>query len=66
MEGNAYRAFKGVALGRKNPEEAVGENVRADMALYKRQLTWFKRNQQIHWVENEKEAAGLVSAILKS
>lgn len=59
-----YRAFKDVALGRKTVEEGVGDFVRGDMALYKKQVTWFKRNQQVRWVKNAAEANGLVREFL--
>ena len=59
-----YRAFKDVALGRKTVEEGVRDFVRGDMALYKKQVTWFKRNQQVRWVENTAEADKLVHEFL--
>ena len=31
----------------------------------KRQMTWFKRNKNIHWIENYQQAAGLVQKFLK-
>ena len=30
----------------------------------KRQMTWFKRNKEIHWLKNLKEAAGLVNQFI--
>ena len=32
----------------------------------KRQMTWFKRNKEIHWLKNQKEAEWLISRFLKS
>lgn len=59
-----YRAFKGYVLGTKSIEEAKADFARGDMALYKKQVTWFKRNQAIHWVQTAHEAEGLVSDFL--
>jgi tRNA dimethylallyltransferase len=49
MTGNIYRVFRGVVEGTKSEQEAVEEFVRADVALAKRQMTWFKRNPYIVW-----------------
>jgi tRNA dimethylallyltransferase len=46
-----YRAFRDVVLGAKTTEEAAAEFAVGDTALYKKQVTWFKRNPQIHWLE---------------
>lgn len=32
----------------------------------KRQMTWFKKNTQIHWIKNENQAKKLISKFLKS
>jgi tRNA dimethylallyltransferase len=61
-----YRAFKGLLLGTKTLPEARADFVRGDMALYKKQVTWFKRNPAIVWVENAAEAEVLVAAFLGS
>ena len=52
-----YRAFKDVVFGRKTVAEATADFVSGDMALYKKQLTWFKRNKQIHWLTGDVEKA---------
>lgn len=59
-----YRAFKGLLLGTKTLDEAKVDFVRGDMALYKKQLTWFKRNPAIHWIENAAEAQALAAEFL--
>ncbi len=53
MAAPAYRAFKDLILGDKTVEEAAEEFLKRDMALAKRQLTWFKRNKDIHWLDAE-------------
>jgi len=59
-----YRAFKDVVLGTKTEEDGVADFVRGDMALYKKQVTWFKRNKSIRWVANTAEAERLVQEFL--
>lgn len=51
-----YRAFKGLLLGTKTLDEAKADFARGDMALYKKQVTWFKRNHAIKWVSGAEEA----------
>jgi tRNA A37 N6-isopentenylltransferase MiaA len=59
-----YRAFRGVVLGTKNLEQGTADFVRGDMALYKKQMTWFKRNKSIIWLESPQEAEALVARFL--
>lgn len=49
LKGNIYRIFRGVTDGSKPLEDAIEEFVQSDMALAKRQMTWFKRNPYIVW-----------------
>jgi tRNA dimethylallyltransferase len=64
MSGVAYRAFKDVVLGTKTVEQATNELVRGDLRLVKKQLTWFKRNQAITWLDDPAKAASLVRQFL--
>jgi tRNA dimethylallyltransferase len=57
-----YRAFKDVILGNKLEEEGAADFVRGDMALYKKQMTWFKRNEAIEWLDGSDYAAVLTAA----
>ena len=66
LEVIGYRAFKGLLLGTKTLEEAKADFVRGDMALYKKQVTWFKRNPAIQWVESADEALELAAKFLAS
>ncbi|MDB5179006.1 MAG: tRNA dimethylallyltransferase [Patescibacteria group bacterium] len=59
-----YRAFKDVVLGTKSAAEGVADFVRGDMALMKKQQTWFKRNPAIQWLEDVDEADKLVREFL--
>lgn len=50
----------------KLPESELPEAInKATMALVKKQLTWFKRNKQINWVEHENEAQQIAQQYLK-
>jgi tRNA dimethylallyltransferase len=51
-----YRAFKGLLLGTKTLDEAKADFAAGDMALYKKQVTWFKRNPAIRLVDGTDEA----------
>jgi tRNA dimethylallyltransferase len=62
-----YQAFRDVVMGTKTVGEARADFIRGDMLLYKKQVTWFKRNPQIHWISGDirVEAEQLVQAFLK-
>lgn len=64
MSGIGYRAFKEVIIGSKTVAEAEQDFVQGDMRLMKKQLTWFKRNPAIIWLEERSDAAGLVRGFL--
>lgn len=60
---------------KNNPQPAIGDsqfkkseeylNLLRDIIKYsKRQTTWFKRNKEIHWVKNLKEAEKLTQSFL--
>lgn len=59
-----YREFKDMVLGTKTVDEGVQDCVRETMALYKKQVTWFKRNSHIRWVSSTEEADRLVREFL--
>jgi len=52
LKGNIYRIFRGVVEGHTSLEAALEEFVQSDMALAKRQMTWFKRNKHIMWSDD--------------
>jgi len=64
LSGIGYRAFRDVVLGTKTVDEGVAEFVRGDRALVKKQLTWFKRNPTIRWLDNPNEAEVMVARFL--
>lgn len=61
-----YRACKGVVLGTKTRTQGAADFAAGDMALFKKQVTWFKRNQNIRWVEDAAQAETLVREFLTS
>jgi tRNA dimethylallyltransferase len=65
LEVIGYRAFKGHVMGTKSLEEATADFVKGDMRLYKKQVTWFKRNSSIHWVDSFDQAHTLVENFIR-
>jgi len=47
-----YNAMLGYIEGRYDLETAIQKFINNDVGLAKRQLTWFKRNKQIHWLDS--------------
>ena len=45
-------------------EEMRREFVKSEIKYSKRQMTWFKRKKEIHWVKSQKEAEGLVGQFI--
>ena len=59
--GLEYRRIAEYLQGKLTYEQAT-EQLRQDIIKFsKRQMTWFKRDRAIHWVENDDEAQQLVS-----
>jgi tRNA dimethylallyltransferase len=65
MSSIGYRAFKDVILGTKTIDQAAADVARGDMMLVKKQLTWFKRNPAIEWLDDPTEAWPLVREFLE-
>ena len=67
-----YRPIGDVIVHEKRIDDAMSEVVRAHIALYKKQVTWLKRNAEILWLEgNDREtvrnsARFLVARFLRS
>ena len=55
LQAIGYKEFLGVADGTATVEEAVAEVKLRSRQYAKRQLTWLRRNGDIHWIEWEKE-----------
>ncbi len=53
-------------LQNKISKEEMKEKIINESAKYaKRQITWFKRNSQIHWIEGKQKALDLVESFLR-
>lgn len=61
-----YGPFRELAKGELNSTSAVEQVVAQTMNLYRKQLTWFKRNESILWVDSLGEAQALVTELLRS
>jgi len=55
LQAIGYKEFLGVAEGTATVEEAVAEVKLRSRQYAKRQLTWLRRNEAIHWIEWEKK-----------
>lgn len=51
MTGNVYRIVRSYLQGSLSLAQSIEKNTTLDWRLAKRQLTWFRRNRFIHWVE---------------
>ena len=56
MTGGVYRIYRDVIWGKLTTEQAVNLFVTSDMQLAKRQIAWFKRNQDITWFDSAETA----------
>jgi tRNA dimethylallyltransferase len=66
MTSIGYRELGTYIRGEATLEQAIERTKRATWQYAKRQLTWFKRDQRIHWVKDEEEAEKLVAKWLKA
>ena len=55
LQAIGYKEFLGVAEGTATVEEAVEEVKLRSRQYAKRQLTWLRRNEAVHWIEWKKE-----------
>lgn len=65
LQAIGYKQFLGVSRGSCTEQQAVEEVKLRSRQYAKRQLTWLRRNQDIHWIYWEKEpdfSAGLQNA----
>lgn len=64
--GLEYR-WVGNYISNKTTRQEMEVGLLRDIIKYsKRQMTWFKRNKEIHWIKNEKEAEKLVRKFIHS
>ena len=55
LQAIGYKEFLGVLDGSATEAEAIAEVKLRSRQYAKRQLTWLRRNRDIHWIEWEKE-----------
>ena len=53
MQAIGYKEFVAVLEGRRSLAEAAEEVKQSSRRYAKRQLTWFRRNKEIHWLSRE-------------
>jgi tRNA dimethylallyltransferase len=64
LQAPGYKAFRGYMNGSLSMDEAKALFVQNDLQLAKRQRTWFKRNNSIHWIKNRYEAVDITTTFL--
>ena len=63
--GLEYRYISYFLRGKIKSEKELFEKLKIEIWRYaKRQTTWFRRNKDIHWIKNEKEAEKFVKNFL--
>lgn len=65
MSGVGYRQFQQYLTGNKTIEQTIEELKRDTRHFARRQLTWFKRDKNIHWCKTYEEAEALVKQFLE-
>ena|SRR5215213_7763212 len=66
MTGNIYRVARRLLNQEITENEAFEQFIRSDLQLAKRQRTWFRRNQFIHWSQDPTELKDYVEHFLAS
>ena len=64
--GIHYRIIAKYLQKELNYQEMIENSLKELQNYAKRQMTWFKRDERIHWVKNQKEAEKLVKEFLPS
>lgn len=64
MSGIGYQVFGRHVRGELSLEQAISDTVGDTQRLAKRQMTWFKRNQDIRWVSGADEGLEQAAAFL--
>ena len=65
-KSNIYAALRLYFENRISLEKALEDFIRRDLALAKKQLTWFKRRRQIQWFSDGEQAAAYICQKLAS
>ncbi|MDA1337505.1 MAG: tRNA (adenosine(37)-N6)-dimethylallyltransferase MiaA [bacterium] len=63
--GLEYREASQYLQGKITKQEMIEKTIKATEDFARRQMTWFKKDQRICWVKNQREAEKLSSSFLK-
>lgn len=66
MQASSYKSLKNYIEGTQTIEQAKAEIVALDSKLAKKQRTWFKRNNSIHWLSDPSKSVDLVTTFLNT
>lgn len=64
MQAAGYKQIGEFLDGKTSMEDAATRTKQTHRNYAKRQLTWFKRNNDIHWIQNSAEAEKLINEFL--
>ena len=64
MTGPAYKAARLCFENNEDTSLWFDANLRGEMMLVKKQMTWFRRDPYIYWIEDPTKAFGLVEQFL--
>ncbi len=64
LQSPAYKAFGRYIRKEISKDIALQEFIKLDLLLAKRQLTWFKRNNSIHWLDYSSNYVDSVTTIM--
>ncbi len=64
MQSIDYQEFRGYLERKEDLSSVIEKVIKAHKGLARRQMTWFGKDKEINWVEDEKEAGNLVSKFL--
>lgn len=65
MSGIGYRQFKDYFEGKEKLEDAVKKLKQETKRFAKKQMTWFKRDKRINWLEKVEDAEKMIEDFLK-
>lgn len=64
MQIPIYKAFRSYLENKATLEEATELSIINEMRLAKKQRTWFKRNNAVHWLNEQRQAVDLITTKL--
>jgi tRNA dimethylallyltransferase len=63
LDSLGYRQARAVVEGALSPDEAIAQAQQGHRNYAKRQLTWFRREPGVHWIEDFGGAASTIEAV---